>query len=51
MLFVSMVLLTVGYTMVYSALHGNWQFWTYFFPGQQQGQQGPSSQITFTPAG
>ncbi len=32
MLFVSLIFLTVGYTMVYAALHGNWQFWTYFFP-------------------
>jgi hypothetical protein len=32
MLFVSILLMVVGYTMVYSALHGNWQFWTYFFP-------------------
>lgn len=32
MLFAAMILLTVGYAAVYSALHGNWQFWTYFFP-------------------
>ena len=32
MLFVALVLLTIGYTMIYAALHGNWQFWTYFFP-------------------
>lgn len=32
MLFVALVLITVGYTMVFAALHGNWQFWTYFFP-------------------
>lgn len=32
MLFVAMIFLTVGYTAVYAALHGNWQFWIYFFP-------------------
>ena len=32
MLFAAMIFLTVGYTAVYAALHGNWQFWQYFFP-------------------
>lgn len=32
MLFTSLILLVVGYTMVFSALHGRWQFWRYFFP-------------------
>ena len=32
MLFTSMILLTLGYTMVFSALHGNWAFWLYLFP-------------------
>lgn len=32
MLFAAMIFLTVGYTAVYAALHGNWQFWTYFVP-------------------
>lgn len=32
MLLMSLVLMTVGYTMVYSVLHGSWEFWTYFFP-------------------
>lgn len=32
MLFTAMVLMTVGYSMVYSALHGQWQFWTFWFP-------------------
>ncbi len=32
MLFTSIILMTLGYTMVYSALHGKWQFWTFFFP-------------------
>ena len=32
MLFVAMIFLTVGYTAVYAALHGTWQFWIYFFP-------------------
>jgi hypothetical protein len=32
MLFVSIVLMVVGYTMLYSSMHGNWEFWTYFFP-------------------
>lgn len=32
MLFVAMTLLTLGYTMVYSAFHGTWEFWRYFFP-------------------
>lgn len=44
MLFVGMLLLTVGYTMIYAALHGNWQFWTYFFPKRVQ------TQSTTTPA-
>lgn len=38
MLFVAMILLTVGYTAVYSSLHGNWQFWQYFFPKKVQAQ-------------
>jgi hypothetical protein len=40
MLFTSMILLTLGYTMVYSALHGNWQFWQYFFPGAAPANDG-----------
>lgn len=32
MLFTAMILLTIGYTAVYAALHGNWEFWRYFFP-------------------
>jgi hypothetical protein len=31
-LFAAMLTLIVAYTMIYSALHGRWQFWTYFFP-------------------
>jgi hypothetical protein len=31
-LFTSIILMVVGYTMIFSTLHGNWQFWTYFFP-------------------
>jgi hypothetical protein len=31
-LFVALILLTMGYTMVFAALHGNWQFWTYLLP-------------------
>jgi hypothetical protein len=34
-LFTSLLLLTIGYAMVFSALHGNWQFWTYLFPKSQ----------------
>lgn len=34
MLFVAMILLTVGYAAVYSALHGDWEFWKYFFPSK-----------------
>jgi hypothetical protein len=30
-LFVALILLTVSYAMIYSALHGQWQFWKYFF--------------------
>jgi len=30
-----MALLTIGYSMVYAALHGNWQFWKYWFPRTQ----------------
>ena len=33
MLFTSIVLMTVGYAMMYSALHGHWNFWVYLFPG------------------
>jgi hypothetical protein len=32
MLLTSIILMVLGYTMVYSTLHGNWQFWSYFFP-------------------
>lgn len=32
MLFVAMILVTVGYSMVFSALHGQWEFWTFWFP-------------------
>ena len=32
MLFVSILLMVTGYTMIYSALHGRWEFWKYFFP-------------------
>jgi hypothetical protein len=35
MLFTSLVLLVVGYTMLYSALHGRWEFWRYFFPSKR----------------
>jgi len=31
-LFTALVLLTVGYSMVYAALHGRWEFWRYWFP-------------------
>jgi hypothetical protein len=29
-----MITLILGYTMIYSALHGRWEFWTYFFPAK-----------------
>ena len=32
MLFLSMILVTVGYAAIYATLHGDWQFWQYFFP-------------------
>ena len=32
MLFASIVLLVVGYSMVYAAPHGRWEFWKFFFP-------------------
>jgi hypothetical protein len=32
LLFTAMIVLVLGYTMIYSALHGRWEFWTYFFP-------------------
>lgn len=32
MLFTSLLLISIGYAMVYSAMHGDWQFWTYLFP-------------------
>ena len=32
MLFASMLLMTVGYAMLYAALHGRWEFWTYLIP-------------------
>jgi hypothetical protein len=31
-LFTSIILMTVGYAMMYSALHGHWNFWIYLFP-------------------
>jgi hypothetical protein len=34
MLFMTIILLVTGYTMVYSALHGQWEFWRFFFPAQ-----------------
>jgi hypothetical protein len=37
-LFIALALVTVGYTMVFAALHGNWQFWTYFFPKKPNSQ-------------
>lgn len=46
MLFTSIILMTLGYTMVYSALHGRWQFWTYFFPSQPVSP----TETTVTPA-
>jgi hypothetical protein len=27
--------MVTGYTMLYSALHGKWEFWQYFFPAKQ----------------
>jgi hypothetical protein len=32
MLFLSMILVTIGYAALYATLHGDWQFWQYFFP-------------------
>ena len=34
MLFVSIILMVTGYTMVYSALHGKWEFWRFWFPNR-----------------
>jgi hypothetical protein len=31
-LLAAMVLLILGYSMAYSAFHGNWQFWKYWLP-------------------
>jgi hypothetical protein len=39
-LFTSIILLVVGYTMVYSAIHGKWQFWRFFFPAQAENAAG-----------
>lgn len=39
MLFAALIVLTVGYTMLYSAVHGNWAFWTYFFPSKAANPQ------------
>ena len=47
MLFASIVLLVTGYTMVYSALHGKWEFWKFFFP---QSAVPSSSSAKATPA-
>ena len=35
MLLAAMVTLIIGYSMVYSALHGSWAFWTFWFPAAQ----------------
>ena len=32
MLFASIVLMVVGYSMLYAALHGRWEFWKFWFP-------------------
>ena len=32
MLFVSILLMVTGYTMIYSALQGKWEFWKFWFP-------------------
>jgi hypothetical protein len=33
-LFVSIILMVTGYTMLYSALHGKWEFWRFWFPNR-----------------
>jgi putative Mn2+ efflux pump MntP len=39
-LFAALLLVILGYTMVYSSLHGRWDFWRYFFPKTApQGQE------------
>jgi hypothetical protein len=35
MLLAAMVTLIIGYSMVYSALHGSWAFWQFWFPAKQ----------------
>ena len=35
MLLAAMVLMIVGYSMIYAAFHGNWQFWQYWLPGSK----------------
>jgi hypothetical protein len=32
MLLAAMVVLIVGYSMIYAALHGDWAFWQYWKP-------------------
>jgi hypothetical protein len=37
MLFISIIFSTLGYAMIYSALHGKWEFWQFLFPSQAPG--------------
>lgn len=46
MLFASVLLMLTGYTMVYSALHGRWEFWRFFFPANAK----PAAGATTAPA-
>lgn len=42
----SLVLMTVGYAMLYSVLHGSWEFWTYFFPKKKGSKKKGSTTST-----
>jgi hypothetical protein len=41
-LFVALLMLVVGYSMVYSALHGDWQFWKTLIPSQAPAVTSPA---------
>lgn len=46
MLFAAIIFGVLGYTMIYSALHGKWEFWTFFFPAQAPGANRVTANVT-----
>ena len=50
MLFASMLLMTVGYSMLYAALHGHWEFWRYLIPKNAPAASGSTTAAAATTA-